>query len=49
MWLGKSLEETLVSASVQVARRLHRAEKMGAWMTIQPSTVNRTELGVQEC
>ena len=29
-------------------RRLRRATKTGAWLIVQPSTVNRTELGSQE-
>ena len=33
---------------VQGASRLRQATKTGAWMTVQPSTVNRTELGAQE-
>ena len=31
------------------ARRLRRAAKTGAWLTVLPSTVNGTELGAQEC
>ena len=30
------------------ARRLQRETKTGAWLTVQPSTVNGTELGAQE-
>ena len=28
---------------------MRRATKTGAWLTVQPSTVNGTELGAQEC
>ena len=39
---------TLAGAPVKVARRLRRVAKMGAWLMVQPSTVNSTELGAQE-
>ena len=45
-------EEALTAAlegdPVLHARRLQRATKTGAWMTVQPSTVNGTDLGAQE-
>ena len=40
---------TIAGAPVQGARRLQWAAKNGAWLTVQPSTVNRTDLGEQEC
>ena len=43
-----ALETTIASAPVEVTRRLRRATKNGAWLTVQPSTVNGTELGAQE-
>ena len=39
---------TIAGGPVQGARRLQRATNTGAWLTVQPSTVNRTELGAQE-
>ena len=33
---------------VQRARRLRQATNTGAWMKVQPSTVNGTGLGAQE-
>ena len=41
----EALAETLAGGAVQGAHRLRRATKTGAWMTVQPSTVNGTELG----
>ena len=41
--------ETVPGGLFQGARRLGRATKMGAWLTVQPSTVNGAELGAQEC
>ena len=35
-------------APVLHARQLRQATKTGAWLTVQPSTFNRTELGAQE-
>ena len=35
-------------APVLHARRLQRAAKTRAWITVQPSTLNGTELGAQE-
>ena len=44
----ESLAETLSCALVQDARRLRQATNTGVWLAMQPLTVNRTELGVQE-
>ena len=43
-----SLEMTISGAPAVVTRRLRRATKNGAWLRVQPSTVNGTELGAQE-
>ena len=43
-----SLEATIAGAPEVVTRRLRRARKTGAWLTVQPYTVNGTELGAQE-
>ena len=43
-----SLEATIAGAQEVVTHRLRRATKTGAWLTVQPSTVNGTELGAQE-
>ena len=43
-----SLETTIARAPEVVTRRLRRAKNTGAWLTVQLSTVNGTELGVQE-
>ena len=43
-----SLETTIARAPVDVTRRLRRATKTGAWLTVQPLTVNGTDLGAQE-
>ena len=42
----EALYETIAGGPVQGARRLQRATKTGAWMMVQPSTVNGTELSV---
>ena len=42
------LTAALEGAPVQQARRMRRAEKTGAWITVLLSTVNGTELGAQE-
>ena len=42
--LTAALEEALVLHT----RRLQRAVKTGAWLTVQPSTVNGTKMGSQE-
>ena len=44
----EALAETLVGTPVQVARRLRRTTKTVTWLTVQPSTVNGTEMGAQE-
>ena len=38
------LSETLAGDNVQGTRRLRQATKKGAWLMVQPSTVNGTEL-----
>ena len=43
-----SLETTIAGAPAVVTCQLRRAKKTGAWLTVQPSTVNGTELGAQE-
>ena len=43
-WAKEALAATLEGAPVQHARRLQRATKTGAWLTVQLSTVNGTEL-----
>ena len=48
MRLEEALADNLVGAPVQVTCRLQRATEMGAWMTVQTSTVNGAELGAQE-
>ena len=42
---GEALTDALEGAPVVHARQLQRATKTGAWLTVQPSTVNGTELG----
>ena len=44
----EALTAALEGAPVLHARCLQRAAKIGAWLTVQPSTVNGTELGSQE-
>ena len=44
----EALKAALEVGTVQRARRLRRRTKTGAWLTVQPTTVNRTELGEQE-
>ena len=48
----KRAEETLTAAlegaPVLQERQMRRVAKTGAWITVLPSTVNRTELGAQE-
>ena len=39
---------TLEGAPVQHAHQMRRATKTGAWLKVQPSTVNGTELGAEE-
>ena len=43
-----SLEANIARAPEVVTRRLLRATKTWAWLTVQQSTVNGTELGAQE-
>ena len=43
-----SLEATIAGPPEVVTRQLLQATKTGAWLTVQPSTVNRTALGAQE-
>ena len=43
-----SLETTIARDPAVLTRRLRRATKIGAWLTVQPLTVNGTELGAQE-
>ena len=43
-----SLEMSIARAPVEVTYRLRRVTKTRAWLTVQPSTVNGTELGAQE-
>ena len=43
-----SLETTIAGYPAVVTRRLRRATKTWAWLTMQPSTVNGTELCAQE-
>ena len=44
----EALTAALEGALVLHARCLRRAAKTGAWLTVQPSTVNGTGLGAQE-
>ena len=44
----KALYETIVGDPTQVAHQLCQVTKTGAWLTVQPFTVNGAELGVQE-
>ena len=43
-----SLEATIAGAPEVFTRQLRRVTKTVAWLTVQPSTVNGTELGAQE-
>ena len=43
-----ALTAALEGGPVQQARRMRRAAKNGAWLTVLPSTVNGIELGAQE-
>ena len=43
-----SLEMTISGAPAVVTRRLQWETKTGAWLTVQLSTVSRTEMGAQE-
>ena len=44
----EALAATLAGGLVQSAQRLRWATKTGAWMTVQPSILNGTDLGAQE-
>ena len=44
----KALTAALEGTLVLHARRLQRATKTGAWLTLMPSTVNGTELVAEE-
>ena len=44
----EALAKTLVGYLVQVPHQLRLSTKTGAWLMVQPSTVNGTELGAQE-
>ena len=44
----EALTATLEGVPVQRAHRLRQETNIWAWMTVQPSTVNGTELGAQE-
>ena len=44
----EALAITLEGSPVQCAHRLKRAKKTGAWLRVQPYTVNWAELGAQE-
>ena len=46
--MEEALTAALERSPVLHARRLRRAKKTGAWLKMQPSTVNGTELGSQE-
>ena len=48
IWAEEDLTAALEGALVLHARRLQRATKTRAWLTVQSSTVNGTELGSQE-
>ena len=45
--IEEAFSETIGGSPVQGTRRLKSATKMGAWLTVQPSTVNGTELVAQ--
>ena len=45
----EALAKTLAGYLVQGARRLRRVTKMGAWLTVHPSTVKGIKMGAQEC
>ena len=46
--MEEALTATLEGPPVLHARQMQRATKTGAWLTVQLSTVNGTELGAQE-
>ena len=41
----EAMATTIARSPVQGARQLRRVTNTGAWLTVQPSTVNGTELG----
>ena len=43
-----SLEATIAGSPELFTRRLQQETKTGSWLTVQPSTVNGTDLGAQE-
>ena len=43
----EALAETLAGGPVQGVRQLQWAKKTGAWLMVQPSKANGTELGEQ--
>ena len=51
-WSAQRAEEalaaTITGAPVQGAHCMRRATNNGSWLTVQPSMVNKTELGAQE-
>ena len=48
LWVEEEFSAAMEGALILHARHLQRAAKTGACMTVQPSTVNGTELGAQE-
>ena len=48
MLAEEALADPLVGGPVQGARRLRRSTKTMAWLMVRPSTVNGTEISVQE-
>ena len=48
IWAEEALTAALEGAPVLHARHLQRAANTGAWLTVQTSTVNGTDLGAQE-
>ena len=44
----EALKVALEGSPIMQARRMRRAAKTGAWLTVLPSTVNGMELGAQE-
>ena len=45
---GTALGECQAAVSTEDAHRLGRIMRMGAWLSVLPSTINGEELGVQE-
>ena len=48
IWAEEALMAALEGVSILHAHCMGRAENTGAWLTVLPSTVNRTEMGAQE-